>query len=105
MINDIPNEGVVNLIKSQSYPVVVCTGRNLAQAEVTEKWLNNQGIYPELMYFRPDNDYRTGVEIKTELIEKILQNYNIVAIFKDCEPIVTKFREIGLTVLQLNKGI
>lgn len=105
MINDIPNEGVVNLVKSQSYPIVVCTGRNRAQAEVTEKWLNKYGVYPEVMHFRTDNDYRTGVIVKSELMENILKDYNVVAVFEDCEPIVAKFREMGLTVLQPNKGI
>ena len=38
-------------------------------------------------------------------MEEILEHYNIVAIFEDCEPIVAKFREMGLTVLQPNKGV
>ena len=105
MINDIPNEGVVDLVKSQSYPVVVCTGRNQAQLEVTEQWLRKHGIYPEMTFFRADNDYRKGVEVKAELMEEILKIYNVVAVFEDCEPIVAKFREMGLTVLQPNKGI
>jgi hypothetical protein len=54
---------------------------------------------------RDDNDYRKGVEIKEELINKILEKYNITAIFEDCEPIVQKLRDMGLTVLQPNKGI
>ena len=105
MINDIPNEGVVNLVRSQSYPVVVCTGRNQSQLEVTELWLRKQEIYPEMTFFRADKDFRTGVEVKAELMEEILKIYNVVAVFEDCEPIVAKFREMGLTVLQPNKGI
>ena len=105
MINDIPNEGVVNLVKSQGYPVVVCTGRNQDQLRVTEQWLNKHGVYPEMMFFRANNDFRTGVEVKSELMEEILKIYNVVAVFEDCEPIVAKFREMGLTVLQPNKGI
>ena len=105
MINDIPNEGVVNLVKSQNYPVVVCTGRNQSQLEVTELWLSKQGIHPEMTFFRANNDFRTGVEVKAELMEEILKIYNVVAVFEDCEPIVNKFREMGLTVLQPNKGI
>ena len=46
------------------------------------------------------------VEIpKEELINKVLEKYNIVTIFEDCEPIVQRFREMGLTVLQPNKGL
>jgi hypothetical protein len=105
MINDVPNVGVVELIKAQTYPIVVCTGRNKGQREVTEKWLANHGIYPVDFYMREDGDYRKGVEVKSELISQILQKYNILTVFEDCEPIVKKFREIGLTVLQPNKGL
>lgn len=105
MINDTPNLGVVNLVKSQQYPIVVCTGRNKAQKEVTERWLHNNGIYPKEYYMREDGDYRKGVEVKTELINQILEKYNILVVFEDCEPIVAKFREMGLTVLQPNNGL
>ena len=54
---------------------------------------------------RTDGDYRKGVEVKTELINQILEKYNIISIFEDCEPIVQKFREMGLTVLQPNSGL
>lgn len=105
MLNDTPNMGVVRLIEHQNYPVIVCTGRNKAQKEVTEKWLNKYNIFPEEFYMREDGDYRNGVEVKEELINKILEKYNIVTIFEDCEPIVRRFRELGLTVLQPNKGL
>ena len=105
MINDVPNMGVVRLIQNQSYPVIVCTGRNKSQKEVTEQWLNNYNIFPKEFYMREDNDNRKGVEVKEELIRQILEKYNIVTIFEDCEPIVQRFREMGLTVLQPNKGL
>ena len=105
MLNDTPNMGVVRLIEHQNYPVIVCTGRNKAQKEVTKKWLNKYNIFPEEFYMREDGDYRNGVEVKEELINKILEKYNIVTIFEDCEPIVRRFREMGLTVLQPNKGL
>ena len=105
MLNDTPNMGVVRLIEHQNYPVIVCTGRNKAQKEVTEKWLNKYNIFPKEFYMREDGDYRNGVEVKEELINKILEKYNIITIFEDCEPIVQRFREMGLTVLQPNKGL
>lgn len=105
MINDIPNHGVVELVKSQGYPIVVCTGRNKDQYKVTIEWLSNQGITPVDCYMRENGDYRKGVEVKTELMNQILDKYNVLAVFEDCEPIVQKYREMGLTVLQPNKGL
>ena len=108
MITDIPNKGVVDVVKAMQdadYNIIVCTGRNEAQREVTEQWLKGHYIEPTEIYMRNDYDYRKGVEIKEELINKILEKYNITAIFEDCEPIVQKLRDMGLTVLQPNKGI
>ena len=108
MITDIPNKGVVDVVKAMQdadYNIIVCTGRNEAQREVTEQWLKGHYIEPTEIYMRSDYDYRKGVEIKEELINQILQKYNITAIFEDCEPIVQKLRDMGLTVLQPNKGI
>jgi hypothetical protein len=107
MINDIPNIGVVDIIHTlqKNFPIIVCTGRSQAQKEVTVKWLAKYDIFPKDFYMRTDGDYRKGVEVKTELINQILEKYNIISIFEDCEPIVQKFREMGLTVLQPNNGL
>ena len=107
MINDVPNQGIVDLVKTlqNTYPIIVVTGRDTSQAKVTKQWLANQGIAPEEFYFRTEGDYRKGVEVKTELINQVLDKYDIVTVFEDCEPIVQAFRTMGLTVLQPNNGL
>ena len=107
MIDDIPNPGVVAIVRElqRKFPVIVVTGRDTTQADVTKQWLANQGIVPTSFYFRTKGDYRKGVEVKNELINQVLSKYDIVAIFEDCEPIVKMFRDMGLTVLQPNKGL
>lgn len=107
MINDIPNTGVCDLIRTLQfdYSIVVATGRDTSQADVTKDWLAKQDINADEFYFRTHGDFRKGVEVKKEEIEAILEKYDIVAIFEDCEPIVQMYRERGLTVLQPNKGL
>lgn len=107
MIKDVPNPGVVTVVKElqRKFPIVVVTGRDTTQATVTKQWLANQGIAPTDFYFRTAGDYRKGVEVKKELINQVLNKYDIVTVFEDCEPIVKMFREMGLTVLQPNKGL
>lgn len=107
MINDVPNTGVCEMIRQLQdyYDIVVATGRDTSQEEVTRQWLAKQGINPDEFYFRTNGDYRKGVVVKKEQIEKILETYDIVSIFEDCEPIVQMYREMGLTVLQPNKGL
>lgn len=107
MINDVPNTGMCDIVRQlqEQYLVVVATGRDTTQAEVTKEWLAKQGINVDEFYFRTNKDYRKGVVVKKEQIEAILEKYDIVAIFDDCEPIVDMYREMGLTVLQPNKGL
>ena len=107
MINDVPNGGVCNVILElqKSYPIVLATGRDTSQEEVTKQWLLDHEINVSEFYFRKEGDYRKGVEVKREQIEDIMKNYNILVVFDDCEPIVQMYRDMGLTVLQPNKGL
>lgn len=107
MLDDVPNINVVKLLQiiHKDCPVIVCTGRDTSQKEVTKQWLAKYDIFPTKIYMRQAYDFRRGVEIKEELINQILEEYNIIAIFEDSEPIVQKLRDMGLTVLQPNKGI
>ena len=107
MINDIENHGVCETVwaLAQEYPIIIATGRDTSQEEVTKKWLAEHRIEPTKYYFRKEGDYRKGVEIKREQIEDIMKKYNILATFEDSEPIVQMYRDMGLTVLQPNKGL
>jgi predicted kinase len=107
MINDIENFGVCETVWAlmQEYPIIVATGRDTSQEEVTRKWLSQHRIDPVKYYFRTEGDYRKGTVVKKEQIEKIMKDYNILVIFEDSEPIVQMYRDMGLTVLQPNKGI
>ena len=107
MKNDVENYGVCETVwaLAQEYPIVVATGRDTSQAEVTKEWLEKHRISPTEYYFRTEGDYRKGVEVKREQIEKIMEKYDILVIFEDCEPIVQMYRDKGLTVLQPNKGL
>lgn len=107
MINDIENYGVCEtvLALAQEYPIIIATGRDTSQEEVTKKWLSEHSIEPTRCYFRKEGDYRKGVEVKREQIEDIMKNYNILVVFEDSEPIVQMYRDMGLTVLQPNKGL
>jgi predicted kinase len=107
MIDDVPNTGMCDIVRQlqEQYLIVVATGRDTTQEAVTKEWLAKQGINVDEFYFRTNKDFRKGVVVKKEQIEAILEKYDIVAIFDDCEPIVNMYREMGLTVLQPNKGL
>lgn len=113
MIHDIPNMGVLRIVERYYSPgegnftgnLIIATGRDTGQAEVTKKWLANHNLFPQEFYFRQKGDFRKGVEVKKEQINQIMEKYHVDCIIDDCEPIVNMYREMGLTVLQPNKGI
>ena len=107
MINDVPNTGMCDIVRQlqEQYLVVVATGRDTSQEDVTKQWLAKQGINVDEYFFRTHGDFRKGVVVKKEQIEAILEKYDIVSIFEDCEPIVQMYRKMGLTVLQPNRGL
>lgn len=107
MIDDVENYGVCETVwaLAQDYPIIIATGRDTSQEEVTKKWLAEHRIEPTKFYFRKEGDYRKGVQVKREQIEDIMKDYNILVVFEDCEPIVQMYRDMGLTVLQPNKGL
>ena len=107
MINDKPNLGIVKCIEilQNYFPIIVATGRDTSQIEVTKQWLDKYHIKPKAFYFRKKGDYRKGVVVKKEQITQILENYNIMVIFEDSQPIVDMYRKMGLTVLQPNNGL
>lgn len=107
MKHDIENFGVCEMVNllSKHYPIIVATGRDTTQEEVTKNWLKAHNIEPKEYYFRKSGDYRKGVIIKKEQITKILEKYNILIILEDSQPIVDMYREMGLTVLQPNNGL
>ena len=81
------------------------SGKAFDWGKTSVDYAKYRDIYPQEFYFRKQGDYRKGVEVKKEQIEKILEKYNVVAIIDDCEPIVQMYRDMGLTVLQPNKGL
>lgn len=107
MEQDVENFGVCEIVNSLSknYPIIVATGRDTTQEEVTKNWLKDHNIEAKEYYFRKSGDHRKGVIVKKEQIIKILEKYNILVILEDSQPIVDMYREMGLTVLQPNKGL
>jgi predicted kinase len=104
MINDEENRSVCEVIRtlSDSYPLILVTGRDKTQRDVTLEWLKQHDITIKECYFRNIGDFRSSKIYKQEQIEKILKDYNIIAIFEDESSIVNMYRELGLTVLQPN---
>lgn len=91
--------------------IVYCTGRRESVREKTLQWIDNHMDFAgsfagELkLLMRKDNDWRHDTEVKPELLAK--NGYtpdNVWFILEDRDSMVTKWRELGFTCLQVNDG-
>ena len=68
-------------------------------------WLAGQGISPDILIMREDNDKRQDTEVKADIFDKYLKNLAIVALFDDRPSVIRMWREKGVNVIDVGKGI
>ena len=84
--------------------VNIVTGRRESTREKTLNWLNKNGmrIPSSYLHMRKDGDYRHDTIVKPELVKDFIGEIEMV--FEDRASMVNKWRELGLTVLQVAEG-
>ena len=105
-------ELVENLYDSDFYKIVFCTGRPEYVREKTEEWIkDNLFLLPSDcdIIMRESNDKRHDTITKPEklgeyLINNHLDYSSIAFILEDRDSMVKKWRELGLTCLQVAYG-
>lgn len=107
------NEGVCliveALIRDQGLEVVFASGRSEECREETEEWIEREiGLDRERieLYMRPvERRWDKDAEVKYDMFwEKIAPNRNVVAVLDDRNAVVSMWREMGLTCLQVAEG-
>jgi len=110
---DEPIDNMIDLVSAliiAGYNIVFCTGRRECVREQTEKWLQHhfQEIYdPEerMLLMRPDGDHRHDTVVKPEQVRKAGITYDEIAfVLEDRNSMVAKWRELGVTCLQVREG-
>ena len=136
---DVPNDLVANVLCSlngyvSGNNIFFLTGRNESQREITieqiercgydhqnqdsvrpkddyEKIYYKGGHYDEILFMRPDDDYRPDAELKSELYDKLVDKHDYISfetnntiIFDDRQSVVDMWRARGLTCFQVAKG-
>lgn len=108
ILTDTPNIPIINLAKAYSdfgYHIFIITGRDTSLAESTEQWLKKYKVSYDKVFYRKHNDFSKSCDIKYDIINKLLEDYNIELIIDDAEPVVEMYRKMGLTVLQPERTI
>lgn len=85
--------------------IIFVTGRREGCRRTTEAWLENAFGFcfqAEALLMRPDGDYRHDTIVKPELVAPFMDRIQMV--FEDRDSMVKKWRELGITCLQVADG-
>lgn len=108
VLEDSLNPDVVATVKElyeNGQRIILMSGRPNRCREDTERWLARYGIMYTDLFMRADGDGRNDAIVKYELFnEHIRGKYRVVAVFDDRDRVVRMWREIGLTVFQVDYG-
>jgi phosphoglycolate phosphatase-like HAD superfamily hydrolase len=103
---DEPNQDIVELARNLEHfeEIIFVTGRRESTRAKTVAWLEEQelGIYEDNLFMRADGDYRHDTIVKPELVKDFMGK--ITMVFEDRTSMVKKWRELGLTCLQVAEG-
>ena len=111
---DRPNEPVIALIQqlwaaymyADSLKIIFMSGRTEKCRQATEDWLDeNVGVMYAGLYMREEGDFRKDWLVKQELFDTFVRDrYNVLWVFDDRNSVVSMWRSMGLTCLQVADG-
>lgn len=104
---DRPNQAVITAVRAlaETHWVVFASGRTDACKAATEAWLAKHVGVPFNLYMRPAGDKRKDSIVKRELFDQhIRAQYDVRMVLDDRNQVVTMWRSLGLTVLQVADG-
>lgn len=80
--------------------MLIVTGRPETYRKITEQWLIWNHIEYDNLYMRSENDCRSDVDVKREILQKIREQYDVSFVFDDRTSVVKMWREEGLVCFQ-----
>lgn len=108
-IKDSPIWSALNILNNyrlgREVKILFVTGRNESVRKITLDWLRTNidlQIHTDDLYMRKDGDHRSGVIVKTDILEQdILPRYIVDAAFDDREDICKMYSEHGITAFKV----
>ncbi len=98
-------ESIITAMKNNGYKIILVTGRDAPYKDMTISWLSKNNISHDLLYMRPDKDFREDSIIKKEIYEaKIKEFFDVEFVLEDRLQVVKMWRSLGLTCLQCDWG-
>ncbi|MEK9699484.1 MAG: HAD family acid phosphatase [Candidatus Poseidoniales archaeon] len=105
---DTPYEDVFEVARSlmnSGHRIIIASGRNQSQAEITRQQITSQGVQPVAYYFRSNSDYRPDHVLKSGMLDRMIADgYQPNMVFDDRTSVVEMWRERGLRAVQVAPG-
>jgi hypothetical protein len=97
------------MLYQQGYTVVIFSGRIDRVSEKTRDWLLDHGCLYHYLVMRKEKDFRADHIIKKEMLETsiaqgIFTKEEILFVVDDRKTVVSMWRSLGLTCLQVADG-
>lgn len=91
---------IVNMLigyQMQGYKIVLLSGRDSVCRELTEYWLEREGIENYELYMRPEGSFEKDTKIKESLFwEHVAPHYNVRGVVDDRPSVVRLWHELGI---------
>lgn len=98
---------LVALLKS-NYNIIFMSGRSEDTREDTVNWLIEQGIHKDAHYLdllmRKHDDFRSDDIVKSEILDEIEKEHEVLFAFDDRPKVVRMLRDRGIFVFDVYQG-
>ena len=102
---------ITAMMYNHDYKVIILTGRHEEHREITERWLEENGVEYDELYTRLETDVdEKGKRLDDAIVKKRLYEthvkprFNVKFILDDRNRVVDMWRSLGLKVLQVAEG-
>ena len=96
---DVPNTSVLDTLKALSvtHSIILVSGRNEQQRQVTEAWLDKYDVPYTDLYMRGAEDFRADDIVKSELADEVEYHHGCIkGVFDDRPSVVQMWRKRGV---------
>jgi len=99
-----PIADIFRMMKSKGHTIRIVTGRRESVRNKTLLWLQENDLYTNTydLIMRPNGDMRHDTILKPLLVQDFVNEIEMV--FEDRNSMVAKWREMGITCLQVSDG-
>lgn len=92
-----------NILHDTGVYIILCSGRNERHRAETIAWMQREGVKYNEIRLRRDDDMRSDVDAKREMLKGIDKN-SVLFVVEDRSRVVNMWRSEGLTCLQCAPG-